>query len=209
MKKLQFYSLFLLIFFLFYQTTAHAILIDFDDLEASGGPTAITDQYQSLGVVFEDLFIVDESTNPFYTSGAGSSEVSLSNVGQINDENPFSLSVTAIFNGTTDFIQATFFDSEIGTQLIKMIAYDILGNIIDIVDVVTPAQQFSIVGISAAGIHKVVMETDSDGAGIDNFTFNSTQEIPEPTPISLFILCIAGLIFWRRKTVSQSQEQTC
>lgn len=79
---------------------AYQVTIDFDDLDTSGGPVEVIDQYQ--GVSFNNLYVTDISSQSigFYT---------YPNAGIIDNEAPYSLSVSAEFENTVDFVQADFF----------------------------------------------------------------------------------------------------
>jgi len=158
-----------------WQVSTYAVTINFDSLDASGGPIAVTNQYESQGVVFQNLYALDISSNAFAWEEHGASSP---NVGVMNDNPPYNLTVTAIFVGITDSVEAMFFDTEVDSLLVEMTAYDILDNVLGTVIVNTPSEMVSTVGIYFPGTKKIIMETDSDGSGFDNFTFN---DVPIPT----------------------------
>ena len=165
---------------------------------------AITNQFQSLGVIFQDLWVIDVSSDPFFTSGAGVGNFSSPNMGVINDEPPFSLLVTATFldpvsglPGMVDQVQAVFSDVNVGTNLVKLTAFGFDGSVIDVVDVSTPAAQAQVVGFNHPGIHRLVLETDTDGSLFDDFTFSTPTVVPEPS--SLGIVVVGGLALLRRR----------
>ena len=133
----------LCMFLLCWQLPVYASLvtIDFDDLDTSSGPVEVINQYQDQGVIFNNLYVNDISSQP-----PGS--YTYPNAGIIDNEAPYSLSVSAEFTNTVDFVQADFSDWDIGTQLIRITAYDQYDNVLDSVTVVTPSQRYATVGIS-------------------------------------------------------------
>jgi len=171
-------------------STGYAVTIDFDDIDATGGIVAITSQYQSQGVIFEDLYVYNPiAYHPDATwykpGGPWAVLYSPFNVGLIDDEDQLSLLITVTFKdpatglpSVTDHVGALFFDSEVGTRLVKMTAYGLFGNVLDVIDVTTPAQTYAIVELNVPGIHRVTLETGSDGTAFDNLTFNDVQPIP-------------------------------
>jgi hypothetical protein len=175
----------LCMFLLCWQLPVYASLvtIDFDDLDTSSGPVEVINQYQYQGVIFNNLYVNDISSQP-----PGS--YTYPNAGIIDNEAPYSLSVSAEFTNTVDFVQADFSDWDIGTQLIRITAYDQYDNVLDSVTVVTPSQRYATVGISESGIRTVIFETDSDGTIMDNLTFNT---VPIPGALLLFGTGIVGL----------------
>lgn len=181
---------------------ARAAVIGFDAVDASGGPVSVTDEYRDEGVLFEGLFVRNVAGQVYYTSGPGAGRTSFPNVGVINDESPFSLLVTARFvvpgtaipgvmQGTA---RAVFFDSEIGSLLVRMTAYDLLGEILDSKEVLTTAANYAYVEVSGWNISRVTLEADVDGTTFDQFSFD--RVVPEPTS---GLLMLAGMCVLARR----------
>jgi len=171
-------------------SVAHATVITFDSLDTSSGPVAVTNQYAGLGVTFSGLFAT-ASVAPYFSSP--------SNVGNINDESPFSLLVTATFAGDVTDVSAVFFDSNVGTNLVTMTAYDAADALLGTTTVLTPLAETETVSLSFPGIRKVTLETDADGSLFDDFTFLPSLAISEPTALALFAFGLAGLGFLTRR----------
>lgn len=170
--------------------SARATVIGFDSLDASSGPVSVTNQYAGLGVTFSGLYI---------TEGSAPYVLSHPNVGVINDETPYSLLVTAVFAGDVGSVSALFFDSNVGTNLVTMKAYDASDSLLGTTDVLTPGSQMASVGLSFAGIRKITMETDTDGSLFDDFTFTPAIAVPEPGTLALFGLSLGALALARRR----------
>ena len=187
---------------LFLSSAAHAgQLIDFDNLVGLPAPAA--DNFQSQGVVFEDLGLADVSGVTYYSSGAGSSVVTLPNIGSLSTALGFSLAATVRFvdpgsgfPATTDFIEFDVFDTEVGTSGIVVTAYDVDDNVLHSQDYITPGATFFMVTLAIPEMHRLELESDPDGNGIDNFRFNDVLplvSVPTTHPFAVVVLA-AGLV---------------
>jgi hypothetical protein len=74
---------------------------------------------------------------------------------------------------TTEQIELDVFDTEIGSQLVKVTTYDLAGQQLGVLDLATPVATWMHVIVPGTGIHAMTIETDADGAGLDNLTFGS------------------------------------
>ena len=174
-------------------TSAKATVITFDSIDASGGPVAVTSQFAGLGVTFSDLYVIENVFNNFSSAP---------NAGIINDEFPFSLLVTATFAADVTDVSALFSDTNVGTNLVTMKAFNASDALLGMTTVTTPAAQMATVGLSFAGIRKITLETDPDGTLFDDFTFTPSITVPEPGTLTLFGFGLAGLGFARRRRVA-------
>lgn len=165
-----------------------AVVINFDDLDASAGPVIVASQYSAEGVIFDGLAVIEA------LPGQASS---VPNAGVINDEAPFNLLVIAIFSSDMDSVSAFFSDTEVGSQLVIKRAFDAGGTEVDVATVVTPTSESQIVSLSASGIRSVTLETDADGTLFDDFTF--TAEVPEPDALALLVVGLTAIVSFRRR----------
>lgn len=169
---------------------AQATVIGFDSIDASAGPVAVTSQFAGLGVSFSNLFVM-ESSAPFVSS--------VPNVGVINDEAPFSLLVTATFSAAVSDVSAVFFDSNVGTNLVTMKAFDAANSLLGTTIAMTPGSQMQVVSLSFAGTRSVTLETDADGSLFDDFSFTRAVAVPEPGTVALFGFGLAAMCLGRRR----------
>ena len=161
------------------------VVITFDEIDTSAGATQVADFYAPMGVVFSDLVVNDVSDIPFFVLGPGS-VYSEPNVGIVNDEPPFSLTVSATIidpitgnDAVTDYIGFLAFDSEVGSNMMTVTVFGLAGQLLAPPLVVqTPAAQVMLVEVAVPGIHEVVLETDVDGTAIDDFAFNTPVTPP-------------------------------
>jgi hypothetical protein len=191
------------LFEVFFTRPAVSGLIAFDDFSPpSGFGFASADRYRNSGVVFdraipiENVSAVEPGFFPAFLAQGGTT--------------PNALALTVAFAGaglsidvlfvepgtsmptTTDFFQARFFDTEVGSLLGKLEAFDSNGILIASASVSTPSSMSALLQINTPGTARVRLSTDGDGTDIDNFVFN-VASVPEPTTIVLFVIGLAVL----------------
>ncbi|MCE9588991.1 MAG: hypothetical protein K8S99_00525 [Planctomycetes bacterium] len=180
-----------------------AAVIGFDGIDATGGPVVITDLYRPQGAVFDYLAVQNIAAQTFYTTSPRIGLASQPNVAVLNDEAPLHLITTLTFvlpNTAIDgvvhgAVGAYLFDGNVGTLLVRMTAYNLYGQQLDLQEVQTPAAGFAYVQVTGHAIHTVTLEADTDGSTFDQLTFG--QVIPEPTSAATLLLC--GPLLLRRQ----------
>jgi len=160
--------------------TAIAATISFDDYTFSGPlGYAAAARYQELGIIFGTGIPVAnvpefEPQNYQYFLNAGGSAP---NAMCLASATGLSIAASFVVPGTTtpattDFVRILAFDSEVGSILGYISAYDTNGDLIDSDVRSTPSAKGAYLEISSPGIASVVIGTDSDGAEFDNLIFN-------------------------------------
>ena len=186
-----------LVALLWSSSAANAVqLVNFDSL--TGTPLEAADAFQSQGVVFESLFVIDVSASAFYLTGPGSVTVTLPNVASLNTG--LSLIATARFvdpasglPATTNHVEFDVFDTEVGTSGIVVTAFDIAGSVLFTENFITPPEQFFTVSVNVPGINRLVMVSDNDGNGVDNFRFNDVSggpSVPVLQPVAMALITV-------------------
>jgi len=174
---------------------------------------AITDQYAEWSVVFTPFRVYNLSElEPGFA--AVTSNYSEPNIGGLtwHGMDPYNfINFTAWFkdNSTgntlyTDFVSLKVGDSNIGTLGGNLTAYDENGTQIGNDVYMTSDQSFHTLTISrpTSDIAYVTFWTDSDGAGVDDFTFNTpvVPEFPSFLVLSIFMTTILmAVIFLKRR----------
>jgi len=182
--------------------------VDFDDFTV-GGPIAYAaaDRYGAQGIIFltpipiEDVQQAEPSYYPSFqaTGGSGTNGLSLSLVwSQLSIQGAFKIPGTSI-RGITDYVAVDGFDTEIGTVNGLLDVFDVDGNLIDSLSIVTPPSTHSFFSISHPGIASLRLSMDGDGGIWDNLTFNTpTAPIPAPAALALGYIGV-GLVGWLRR----------
>lgn len=188
--------------------SAQATVVTFDDLSLTNNvgysfPTAnVTEQYASLGVHFSGAtfsafnYFLPAASYP----GSPASFNNPSNIAGLL----FSNVITATFDQAVSNVSLLFADTEIGSFLGNLRAFDAAGNLLGEVSSNTPNNAypgFATLSLNIGGISRVTFQSDSDGAVVDDFTFTppARATVPEPGMLSLLGLGLMGLAFTRKK----------
>jgi hypothetical protein len=182
--------------------------VNFDDISVGGSGIAFLarDRYVSEGVLFNrdipvcSVAAVEPSFLPVFISGGGTPPNSMPLTPAIPGagleiEVSFVLPGTTI-PGTTDYVRLDGFDSDIGTVIGTLQAYDRNSLLLDQITLPTLASRHGLFEISHVDIASIHISTDADGAHFDNLAFHTP--VPEPASLSLFALAAAGLLARRR-----------
>lgn len=161
-------------------------LIDFNDI-AAGDDSAIDDRYASLGVTFTNL-----CGGQTYDTGSGVSDVGTNFYCAGYSTTTGYPSVTAQFSST---MTRTGF-SIITNDPDDLRVYAYLGSTLVGSEFFNTNINGSFVGVEfLTGFDRLVLDATnaSNGAfALDNFRFESTAPVPEPTTMSLFAVGLVG-----------------
>ena len=155
--------------------------VNFDDYVFSSPLSyAAANRYQSLGVVFSreipvaNVFELEPQNYQYFLNvgGTAPNAMCLSNDTGLSIEAKFVVPGTTT-PATTTHVRILAFDSEIGSMLGYLSAYDVNGDLIDQDAHSTPAARGAFLEISSPGIARVVFGTDGDGAELDNLYFDT------------------------------------
>ncbi len=183
--------------------SAQAVTISFDDLPATStvaglpvpGPSQLTNQYASQGVLFSSLggfaSVVNFGPN---TPSSPNAIAASTTEGLLTYAVPIEIAFVSPGNpllpAVTDFvsIRGDLFIIGLGTN--TMLALDINGDPIDFdIQIEPPA---SILSVTGFGIHKVIL-IGSTTTAFDDLSFNPVVVVPEPSSIALAALAAATL----------------
>jgi len=107
--------------------------------------------------------------------------------------------IFATFANEVSNVSMTFADTELGSILGAMTAFDFSGHQIGFTNfVLTPFTTypgFSVLSLNMSGIHLIAFQTDGDGAVVDNLTFTT---VPAPGALALLGLGLFGIGGLRR-----------
>lgn len=174
--------------------SAEVVTINFEDLAES---TSVTNQYAHLGVHFSMTPVVDPS-------GTLRSSVEVFSYAKgdfgTRAAGLWASPVLITFDSAVSNFSVLMNDTERGTTLGTVRAYDAGGKLIDYVTDTTGNYNTSwfyqnTLRIQAGGIRSVVLMSDADGAVFDNITFT---RIPAPGAASLLGLGLLGAARRRR-----------
>jgi PEP-CTERM motif len=175
-------------------SNAPAGVINFDDVDARGSTTGFADagRYRGQGIQFGQNipFLAVAAAWPgffptFVAQGGTTPNTTLLTLG----ESVGMLALDAFFvtPGTstpsrTDFVSIRAFDTEVGSTLGTLTAFDADNAVVDTASLVTPISQSGVLTVQGSGIVRVHLSADSDGAGFDNLVFNTPNTSNTPTP---------------------------
>jgi hypothetical protein len=169
---------------------AKATSVSFDDFDAGGGiRLASPDRYRWLGVVFSDSIPIGTvCLEPWFCQIFQNLGGTLPNALALGAYNapPYSIEASFVVPGTaipatTDFVSVLFCDSEVGSLLGCVEAYDSSGTLIDSRCLPTPQSMGAVIEVSAPGIARVRISTDVDGGWQDNLWFTEPRTAGVPT----------------------------
>jgi hypothetical protein len=155
--------------------------VNFDDYTFSSSLAyAAPDRYLSLGIAFNraipvaNVSKVEPQNYQYFLDAGGSAPNAL----YLSSSTGLSIEVTFVVPGsmspaTTNYVRILAFDAEIGSILGYLFAYDVNGNLIDQDAHTTPAARSATLEVSTPGIARVIFQTDSDGAQLDNLFFTT------------------------------------
>lgn len=194
-RSLKTKTLSIIIVLCLWSSIIFAVTIDFDDVTTDYLIYAPVDQYVSQGIVFDSPMLISNIAlvEPgFYSTfinvgGTAPNVLVLSN--------PYSREISASFvvpgtliKATTDFVSMLFCDSEIGSTLGTIDAYDINGVLIDSATLLTPSSRGAVLEVNAPNIASIRFSVDWDGGDLDNLTFNTPVAAPVPEPATMLLL---------------------
>ena len=192
-------------------SAAHANVINFDNIDVSGGPVAVTNQYAAQGVTFSSAsaYTVSDGVHAPLTA-SGLLLVSYPFISSPTAGAIFTTQVKATFSTDVSNVSLIFADTEIGSVLGSMSAFDFNGNLLGTTGNITTPNNANFGGVAVgeltlalnySGIRSVVFNTDSDGAIVDNLSF--TPAVPEPEIYAMMVagLGMTGFFARRRKSV--------
>jgi hypothetical protein len=162
---------------------AIATLINFDDYSfVTNWSQAAADRYRSLGIVFDRVIPI---SNVWRLEGQSRYDGFL----RVGGTSPNALCLSAATWGytieasfvvpgtttpaTTGLVRILAYDTEVGSTLGSLTAYDRNNDLIDMDSRVTPSSCAATLEISSPGIAHVHLNTDTDGADFDNLFFNA------------------------------------
>ena len=183
-----------------WSSTTLAMLIDFDDYPTGPLSFAPADRYQTLGVIFNrDIPVYSVAVlepqwwvNKFENGGG-----SLPNVMGLSRSLDPRLSIDMQFvipgtyiPATTDYVSVLLADSEVGSTIGLVEAFDINGNLLASLSPTTPQSSTRSIQFNMLGISMIRFTDVDDGVEIDNINFNTpnTQPSPVPEPSTLLLL---------------------
>ena len=195
---------------LFASTPGYALsVIDFDTAGAGGAPVLLDSQFSGQGILFTDMAIDD------FCSGSYCGVIQDVTVGSFDYHSPasFTFSVGGE-DAATDFVSILLIDSNIGSGLIEITAFDLEGNSVG-ASYLTPAAGEQTITLCASGcdittdeIHRVILSDllENDGTLVSEISFNDPS-VPSPDPVpapepgtaALLGLGLSALGYCRRK----------
>jgi hypothetical protein len=184
--------------------------IGFDDFDAGGGTAfAAADRYVSQGIVFsrtipvEDVQAVEPAFFPTFLAQGGTPPNAMaltpvSPVGFLSIDASFVAPGTVTL-GTTDLVSVRVFDTDVGTTLGTLEAFNSSGVLIASDTATTPPSQAGTLEVAVPGIASVQFSSDSDGADFDNVFFDTpvAAAVPEPGTMSLLLAPLLGFLYFR------------
>jgi hypothetical protein len=197
--------------------------IGFDDFDTGGGTAfAAANRYVSQGIVFsrtipvEDVQAVEPAFFPTFLAQGGTPPNAMaltpvSPVGFLSINASFVVPGTAT-PGITDLVSVRVFDTEVGTTLGTLEAFNSSGVLIATDTATTPPSEAGTLEVAVPDIASVQFSSDSDGADFDNVSFDTPVAAAVPAPLIghglRVVLAVAGLLFgvklWERSKSRRS-----
>ncbi|MGH7242744.1 MAG: hypothetical protein ACREJD_04945 [Phycisphaerales bacterium] len=168
---------------------AEVVVINFEDLAPN---TSVTSQYASLGVHFSTSPIV--APNGVLHSSVEVFSYPFGNFGT-KAAGLWGSAILLAFDSDVSNFSVLMNDTERGTLLGRVRAYDVHGNLFALVTDMTgpyntPWFYQGTLQIPNGGIRFIELTSDADGAVFDNITFT---RIPSPAAAALLPVCLLGL----------------
>jgi hypothetical protein len=160
-----------------------AQIVNFDDYSFSGGLSyAAVDRYRSAGIVFgrdlpvENVQLYEPQNYTLFLSSGGTTPnaLSLTQTTGVTMRAWFYVPGTAI-PATTDLVRVLVVDTEVGSTLGVLLAYDGNHDLIDSYSRLTPSSMGGTLEVQGPGIAEVYFYSDADGATFDNLSFTTPR----------------------------------
>ena len=203
MKKLTgFLSKILIVTFLFCIVgNANATVIDFDNLPGGGtlaSNTILTTQYSTLGVVFS----ATENSSPVRSAVISTFQPISGNYWANTDSGSFGPRHDILsIDFSSEVENVSWLTQSYGSRAITFNAYDSNSSLLESV---TTTGDWLLTSFSASGIARIdaLQPTEGWGWGMDNLSFDSATQVPEPGTAFLIVAGLLGLAGARRKMKS-------
>ncbi|MFZ1946843.1 MAG: hypothetical protein WAW06_04800 [bacterium] len=155
--------------------------VNFDDYVFSGSLSyAAADRYRSAGIVFgrdipvENVQLFEPQSYSLFLSWGGTAPNALC----MTQSTGLTMQAWFYLPGTTtpattSLVRMLVMDTEVGSTLGVLLAYDEGHNLIDSNARLTPSSMGGYLEIDAPGIAEIYFYTDADGATFDNLTFTT------------------------------------
>lgn len=166
------------VFFLVVGVHGQEVSLEFDGFMAAQPPgsTVVTTEFAAFGIRFDELSVIDVSSNPFYDQVSSYTPPNLGAVGGGCTCAP-SLTVTFEFPGgeprTVDRLRFRAIDSETATTALTVRAFDLSDALVFEESYFAPPDFAIEVDIQTAEIHSVVILDGGDGVTVEGFVFDA------------------------------------
>ncbi len=165
-------------------------VLNFDDLPVG---SMVDSNYRSKGALFSIGCVVHAYGEPGFGPNVGSPPHCLA-VFEQPIRIDFVVPGTEI-PGTTDNVSVWMSDTEVGSLLGILDAYDADGLLLDHTEITTPGTREDVLNVEGEGIAYVLIRADIDGSVVDNIDIG----IPVPEPATLSLLAVGALTLIRRR----------
>jgi len=179
--------------------SAMATTINFDNFAFNSGTSLIAaSSYQSVGAVFnrsiplENVGVAEPGNLTAFINAGGTTPNALA----LNNALGSQIDLTFVLPGTstpatTNGVSILFFDTEVGSTLGTIQAFDANNGLLATQTMITPASKGATLHVSAPAIAWVRFSVDNDGAALDNLVFPTP--VPEPAAAALFVFGLGAL----------------